>query len=137
MKIRYFTLLLAASTSLVHAQRVPILGGQLQQQIPPVPLPERSDPGLDVQTTAKAPDTDPNGPTIRVHTLRITGQTLYDERTLLAASGVAPDRDLNLYQLRAAAARIAAFYKAHGYVLAQAYLPAQDVQGGSVTIAVI
>ncbi|WP_010216292.1 ShlB/FhaC/HecB family hemolysin secretion/activation protein [Sphingomonas sp. PAMC 26621] len=137
MKIRYFTLLLAASTSLVHAQRAPILGGQLQQQIPPVPLPERSDPGLDVQTMAKAPDTDPNGPTIRVHTLRITGQTLYDERTLLAASGVAPDRDLNLYQLRAAAARIAAFYKAHGYVLAQAYLPAQDVQGGAVSIAVI
>lgn len=136
MKIRYFTLLLAASTSLVHAQRVPILGGQLQQ-IPPAPLSPRTDPGLAVQTTARTANTDPNGPTIRVRTLRITGQTQYDERTLLAASGVAPGRDLNLFQLRAAAARIAAFYKARGYVLAQAYLPAQDVQGGAVTIAVI
>ena len=44
---------------------------------------------------------------------------------------------MNLFELRAVAARIAAFYKARGYFLAQAYLPAQDVQGGSVTIAVL
>lgn len=136
MKIRYLTLILAANSAAVSAQRVPVLGGQLQQ-IPPAPLPQRDDPGLIVPDAPPRADVDPAGPAIRVTALRVTGQTRYDERTLIAASGISAGSNLNLYQLRAAAARIAAFYKARGFVLAQAYLPAQDVQAGAVTIAVI
>jgi hemolysin activation/secretion protein len=136
MKFRYLTLTLAASAASLHAQRVPTVGGQLQQ-IPPAPVTPRSDPGLLVVPPAKPAPADPAGARIRVAQLRISGQTLYDEATLVRASGIATGSDLNLADLRAAAARIAAFYKAHGYFLAQAYLPAQDVQGGSVTIAVL
>jgi hemolysin activation/secretion protein len=42
-----------------------------------------------------------------------------------------------LAQLRDAAARIAAFYNARGFILTQAYVPAQDVAGGTVTISVV
>lgn len=136
MKTRYLSLLLATIAPAAQAQRVPNLGGQLQQ-IPPAPVPKRDEPGLVVEAPAKAPASDPAGVTIRVSAIRITGQTVYDEPTLIQVSGVTAGSNLNLFQLRAAAARIAAFYKARGYVLAQAYLPAQDVQGGSVTIAVI
>lgn len=136
MKFRYVTLVLAASASLAHAQRVPTVGGQLQQ-IPPPPVMQRDDPALAITQPPKPADADPAGTRIRVATLRVTGQSLYDEATLVRASGIAAGTDLNLFELRAAAARIAAFYKTRGYFLAQAYLPAQDVQGGSVTIAVI
>jgi hypothetical protein len=44
---------------------------------------------------------------------------------------------MTLSGLRAMAARIADYYHKNGYFLAQAYLPAQDIQGGVVTIAVI
>ncbi|MDQ3124526.1 MAG: ShlB/FhaC/HecB family hemolysin secretion/activation protein, partial [Pseudomonadota bacterium] len=48
-----------------------------------------------------------------------------------------PGRELTLPELHNAAARITRFYNDRGYVLAQAYLPAQDVVGGTVTIAVV
>ncbi len=72
-----------------------------------------------------------------VHSLRIAGQTIFSESELRAASGFAPERSLDFQQLRTLATRIAEFYHARGYFLAQAYLPEQDVQGGSITIDVI
>ncbi|MFN3536981.1 MAG: ShlB/FhaC/HecB family hemolysin secretion/activation protein [Brevundimonas sp.] len=69
--------------------------------------------------------------------LRITGATLFTQAELLAATDFTPGRDLTLPELRNAAGRITHLYNSHGYVLAQAYLPAQDVIDGRVTIAVI
>ena len=42
--------------------------------------------------------------------------------------GLPAGTELDLAGLRAMAARITAFYNRHGYFVAQAYLPAQDVQ---------
>jgi len=136
MKIGFFTVALLAAGQTAQAQQIPTAGGQLQQ-IPPAPVAPKEEPGLAVEAPRAAPEADQAGPRIHVAALHITGQTLYDEPTLLAASGFTPGSELNLFELRAVAARIAAFYKARGYFLAQAYLPAQDVQGGSVTIAVL
>ena len=108
MKFRYLTLTLAASAASLHAQRVPTVGGQLQQ-IPPAPVTPRGDQGLLVVPPAKPAPADPAGARIRVAQLRVSGQTLYDEATLVRASGIATGSDLNLADLRAAAARIAAF----------------------------
>jgi hemolysin activation/secretion protein len=77
------------------------------------------------------------GPEVRVDRLRVTGQTLFTEETLVAAGGFSPGSLLDLGEMRAIAARIATYYNARGYFLAQAYLPAQDVSGGTVTIEVI
>jgi len=44
---------------------------------------------------------------------------------------------LDLAGLRLLAGRISAYYNARGYFLAQAYLPAQDIRDGAVTIAVV
>lgn len=136
MKFGFFTVALLAAGQTAQAQQIPTAGGQLQQ-IPPAPVAPKEEPGLAVEAPRTAPEADQAGPRIHVAALHITGQTLYDEPTLLASSGFAPGSELNLFELRAVAARIAAFYKARGYFLAQAYLPAQDVQGGSVTIAVL
>jgi hemolysin activation/secretion protein len=46
-------------------------------------------------------------------------------------------RDLGLADLEQAAARITNFYREHGYLVARAYVPAQDIREGEVEIAVL
>jgi hemolysin activation/secretion protein len=69
--------------------------------------------------------------------LRVTGARAYSEAELLAVSGFKPGSELTITDLRGMAARIADYYHQHGYFVAQAYLPAQDIKDGVVTIAVI
>ena len=126
--------LLAAGQN-AYAQQPPA-PGQLQQ-IPPAAVPLRSTPDIRIERPDPAVDAVAEGSSIRVDALRVTGATLFTEAVLLAAADFTPGRDLTLPELRNAAARITRFYNDRGYVLAQAYLPAQDVVGGTVTIAVV
>ncbi|HEX8307427.1 MAG TPA: ShlB/FhaC/HecB family hemolysin secretion/activation protein [Allosphingosinicella sp.] len=128
--------LLAASQAAV-AQQPPGAGGQLRQ-IPPPLLPDRTAPDLRVQRTEAAPDqTEAAAQRIRVNRVLVTGNSLFDDAQLVAVAAVRPGSDLSLAELRDAAAKIAAFYNVRGHILAQAYLPAQDVKDGAVTIAVV
>lgn len=111
-------------------------GGQLRQ-IPPAPAPSRATPVLEVVPRQVEAAVGAGGPSVRIERLSVTGQTLFSQQELIAASGFRPGGELNLAEMRALAARITAFYNRRGYVLAQAYLPAQDVSAGSVTIAVV
>jgi len=132
--------LLTASHATLAQQlaQPPVDAGTQIQQIPPAPVPPRPAPALPtVAPPAAVADTAAAGPTTRVTSLTLTGQTLFAEAELIAAAGFVPNSDLDLGQLRALAARIAAFYNDRGYFLAQAYLPAQDIEDGVVAIAVI
>ena len=111
-------------------------GGQIQQ-IPPTPEPERSIPDIRIDRGAKARDAGPAGPKVLVQSLHVTGETLFPEAELLAVTGFQPGSQLDLRDLRIMAAKIAAFYNRRGYFVAQAYLPAQGIQDGAVTIVVI
>jgi hemolysin activation/secretion protein len=125
---------LLATISSAHAQQVPSAGTQLQQLPLPV-LPVKPAPELVIDRPLPSAVAD-SGAAIPVQTLQITGQTLFTEAELRAASGFAP-ADMTFTQLRALAARIGDYYHARGYFLAQAYLPEQDVQGRAITIAVV
>ncbi len=118
------------------AQQIPNAGTQLQQ-IPPAPVTTPSEPQLTLPNTPTDTAVAPGGPRIRIDVLHVSGASLYPESTLIAASGIAVGSELDLAGLRAAAARIASFYNRRGYFLARAYLPPQDVKGGTITIAVI
>lgn len=131
-----FAAALLATTQAAHAQRVPGAGTQLKQ-LPPAQTLPKIEPDLEVEPRAAPSDSADVGPAIRVATLRITGQTAFTEAELIEASGFVPGSDLTLGGLQALAARISDHYHARGYFLAQAYLPAQDVQGGTVTIDTI
>lgn len=74
---------------------------------------------------------------IKVNALHLTGHRLYPEVQLLALTGFVPGKELTLGQLQTMAAQIADFYHQKGYFVAQAYLPAQEIKGGVVTIAII
>ena len=111
-------------------------GGQIQQ-IPPTLAPERSIPDIRIEHGTQARDIGPAGPSVLVRSLHVTGATLFPEAELIAVAGFTPGKQLDLRDLRAMAARISDFYNRRGYFVAQAYVPAQDIQDGAVTIVVI
>lgn len=118
------------------AQQVPD-GGQQLQQIPPPPQSTRTIPDIRIIRSGKTPTGAADGAKLRVDALRVSGQTLFAETDLIAATGFRPGRDVSLDDLRQMAQKITTFYNTGGYPLAQAYIPAQDVSTGIVTIAVI
>ena len=109
-------------------------------QIPPAPMQPREQPKFEleqpVEQTAPA-QAGMDKTTIRVNSLKITGEQIYSESELLALTGFEPGTDLTLTDLRAMTTRIADHYHQNGYFLAQAYLPTQDIKEGVVTIAVV
>lgn len=132
-----FTAAIAVAGQIASAQQFsPGVGAQLQQ-IPPVVRPEKLAPDLIIERNKPPADTTTGGARIRVDALHVTGQTLYSEDELIAISGFVAGHDMNLGELRALAERITDFYNAHGYFLAQAYLPAQDIAHKQITIGVI
>ncbi|WP_411287577.1 POTRA domain-containing protein, partial [Phenylobacterium sp.] len=86
---------------------------------------------------APAPAPTDAGARIVVTSLRVSGATAFTEAELIAAAQFQPGVELDLAGLRSLAARISDFYNRRGYFVAQAYLPAQSIDGGVVTIAVI
>jgi hemolysin activation/secretion protein len=126
---------LVATGQSAYAQQPPA-AGQLQQ-IPPTAVRRSPTPDIRIERPDPSGDAVAEGASIRVDALRVTGATLFTEVELVTAADITPRRDLTLPELRNAAARITRFYNDRGYVLAQAYLPAQDVIGSTVTIAVV
>lgn len=121
----------------VFAQQLPSAGSQMQQ-IPPAPMPQKMAPKVIVAPVgASATAADATGVKIIVKRLSVSGSKAYSEAELLAVTGFSAGSELSLADLRAMAARIAAFYHRNGYFLAQAFLPAQDIKDGVVTIAVL
>lgn len=134
LKIIPFALLLIGYPAL--AQQVPVNNGQMQQ-IPTVPKLQALEPKLAIDKSAVTTTRSSEQLRMLVHTLNITGAVIYSEAELIRVTGFQTGTELNLDQLRQMAARISDFYRQHGYFVAQAYLPAQDVRDGHVRIDVM
>lgn len=135
MKLSLLTIALLAVGQNVLAQPAGV-GSQLQQ-IPPAPAQPRSIPDIRIERNRPLADASPAGVRIAVRTLHVTGETRFTEAELIVVANFQPGRELDLASLRAMAARITDFYNRHGYFVAQAYLPAQNIQDGAVTISVV
>ena len=127
--------LLALSQSL-FAQQPPSAGSQLQQ-IPPSPVPQKAAPAMRIEPGIAPASAAGDAVKITVNRLQVTGARLYTEAELVALTGFQPGSALTLAELQAMAARITERYRSSGYFVAQAYLPAQDIRDGAVTIAVV
>lgn len=137
LKPGLITVALLATSQTAFAQQQPAgAGGQLQQ-IPQTQLPLRAAPAMEVVRRERGAAPAETGERIRVDSVHVTGNTLFSEAQLVAAAGLVPGSELNLTELRDMAARLAGYYNSRGYFLAQAYLPAQEIAGGVVTIAVV
>ncbi len=135
-KNKFVPFALVALSQGVFAQQPPSAGSQIQQ-IPPPPTPQKAAPALRIEPSATPATPASDAVKITVNRLQVTGARVYTEAELLALAGFTPGSELSLGDLRAMALKITDRYRSAGYFVAQAYLPAQDIRDGAVTIAVI
>jgi len=130
--------LVFASTA--FAQTVPNIGDALRQAQPPA-IPAQPVPALpQVGGTQQieAPMTAlPNGPKVEVNQLEVVGNRVIDTATLSALVADGVGKTLTLTELENLAQRITKHYRAHGYFVARAYIPAQEVTSGTIKIRVV
>lgn len=116
-------------------------GGVPLFQIPPPSAQPQQPVRLEVNTPPPAPSPATTSAidktTIRVNQIKVVGEYLYAESELVALSGFQPGSDMTLTDLQVITGKITDHYRKNGYFLAQAYLPAQDIKDGIVTIAVV
>ena len=134
-------LALCALSSSVFAQTppspsVPDAGRVLRDlQQTPVPLVPNIVPSL--PASIQADQALANEVKVRINSIIITGNQELPTPELQALVASLAGGEQGLSQLNAAAARITAYYRERGFAVARAYLPAQDITSGTVTINVI
>lgn len=69
--------------------------------------------------------------------LLVNGVTVFKSEDLEAVLSSWIDREVGQAELQTIADEITALYKKHGYITSRAFIPSQDIQGGSVTIQVV
>ena len=136
MKLVLLTVALLAAAPSAFAQPSVGGGGQLRQ-VPPAPAQPQSVPDMRIERGQAPIAPEAAGPRIVVRSLHVTGETRFAEAELVAATGFRPGAELDLAGIRALAGRITDLYNRHGYLVAQAFVPAQDIHNGAVTIEVI
>lgn len=112
--------------------------GQVQQGLDQQPLqlsPRQSLP-LNLPDAPADPAADA-GPRLQVNGFTLEGNSALGSEELLGLLADLPGKELSVGQLQAAANRITRRYREQGYPLARAYLPAQEIDGGVVKIAVL
>ncbi|CAN5483437.1 ShlB/FhaC/HecB family hemolysin secretion/activation protein [soil metagenome] len=117
------------------AQQPPSAGSQIQQ-IPPSPVPQKMAPAIRIEPSSAPATPASDAVKVVVNRLQVTGARTYPEAELVALTGFRPGSELSLADLRGMAAKITGRYRSNGYFVAQAYLPAQEIKDGVVTIAV-
>ena len=136
MKKQWTPCLLLLMAQASWAQTLPSAGSQLQQ-LPTVPAMPGSLAPTDLTVDAKPPAMPASSAVFEVKRLQITGATVYSEQALVRVAGFEPGRTLNLQGLQIMAQRITRHYQQAGYPVARAYLPAQEIRDGVVTLAVL
>lgn len=127
--------LLLALPGIALAQTPPNAGELLRDTAPRPATPPA--PAAPVVTSTPAPAAEAEaGAKIAIKAITVTGNTVIPAAELHALVADAEGRTLTLGELRAVADRVTRAYVARGYFLARAYLPAQEIAGGSVIIAV-
>ncbi|MDO9176701.1 MAG: ShlB/FhaC/HecB family hemolysin secretion/activation protein [Agitococcus sp.] len=136
LKSKIWPLAMLALSQNVFAVEPPNAGTQLQQ-IPPSPTLQQSPPEISLVPITADVISETDNVKINVQRIQITGMRAYSETDLVMQTEFKPNSELTLPELRVMAAKIADYYHKNGYFVAQAYLPAQEIKNGVVSIAVI
>ncbi len=121
-------------------------GGALPRVAPAVQPPERQGELFDIPRMYDRPLGLQEGPRIYVTAFKLQGavdrpkhhlEAAQAQAILDAARQVEPAEGYSINQLQQVAAKVAAYYDAHGYILAQAFIPAQKVANGVVIVQVM
>ncbi len=121
----------------VFAQPVPDAGGILRQIDPNAPPPVKTPPSILLPRETRPSLPMGSDITVAVLGFHISNSTAFTEEQLLPLVQDAIGSALNIQELDSVADRITRFYRNRGYLVARAYLPAQEVKSGIVEIAVL
>ena len=121
------------------AQAIPDAGSLLRQQQQNQPPALRHEaPGALPPEEVKPALTSIVGKHIHVNGFKVTGSVaLFPDEEFRILLKSYTDRDLTLAEIQEAAGAVTRYYREHGYFLARAYVPKQEIASGIVTIAVI
>ncbi len=129
----------ALTSGATFAQAVPDAGEALRQAQPPaVPAQPKADLPSIGGTVIEPPMTAlPSGPSVDVKAIAIVGNRELPVSALEPLVADAAGKTLTLPELEAVAQRVTKFYRAKGYFVARAYIPAQEVTGGTITLRIV
>jgi len=116
----------------------PSAGDALRQATPPVP--KQQTPALpSIGNLPPAPMTALAGGTaaVAVKAVVVEGNRVIDTAALQAQVADAAGKTLTLAQMEEYAARLTLFYRTHGYFVARAYVPEQDLTDGNLKLRVV
>lgn len=91
---------------------------------------------IESQGDEPAPTASTSSLQLQVKRFVVKGNRELNDGQVQAALQPYVGKTLGLEGLREAAAQVTALYRARGYLVARAYLPAQDIQNGQVVVAV-
>lgn len=107
---------------------------QLQQEPPSLPKTD----SLLITAPQTQIDTPPGGAKVVVSSIRFIGQSLFSEEQLIAVLGEqALGQSYDLAGIRQLAEKVSQFYREQGYPFARAFIPAQNLTNGLLTIEVL
>jgi hemolysin activation/secretion protein len=121
-------------------------GGALPRVEPAVQPPERKGELFDIPRMYDRPLGLEEGPRVLVKAFKLQGAVdrpkhhvrVADAQAILdAARATQPAQGFSINQLQEVAKKVATYYDAHGYILAQAFVPAQKVADGVVVVQVL
>lgn len=135
------TLTIALLTSVPGYTAGPVDGGsnlrELQKEQPAAPkAPVKPQAPLRVEDTA-APKAANNTVKIAIKGVRISGNTVFTSAKLESLVNDLIGSEHTLTDLDIAAQKITEFYRGNGYIVAHAYVPAQDIKDGVVRLEVL
>jgi len=141
--------MLAAAPLLAHAQTPPSSGSIFdanRQQLTPTDrerLQTQEQPRGRVQIEKETQDADDASMpaqqaavSVKVNGFTLSGNAAIDDALLQAELQEFIGRELDFNGLRRAASKITNLYRERGYIVARAYLPAQEIRDGKIAIAV-
>lgn len=117
------------------AAQAPPDAGRIQEQLR-VPEPPRRPAPAQIRIEPPRGEEKADTKPFFVASFRVRGATVFPEVRLLRLLGE-PRREMTLAQLQALADRITQFYRQHGYIVARALIPPQDVREGVVQVRVV
>ncbi len=110
----------------------------LQQQLGLTkPQPTKPTPQLEGEKAAPPAVTANDNARMVVKAIHVAGVTVFSAAELEALVSYLVGGEHTLAELNEGAARITAHYREHGYVVARAYIPAQEIKNGEVLINVL
>jgi hemolysin activation/secretion protein len=137
----FFTMVLASSVGSVHAATIPPTdsGRMLQdtRNSQSITKPMQQLNGLTLHGSPLSEST-PGGAKILLNKFNVFGNTIFDYDQLLAVLGTDTlGKKYDLAELKNFSNQISIFYRDNGYPFARAFIPAQELNSGELTIGIL